>query len=82
MKIVLLYSLLIYQLIQHSDATGNGGLWSFIVYTFVVYTCTVQCRSLQEVRAGAEVATSRVDLGSAVEIYSNENRCNQPSNNS
>ena len=82
MKTVLLYSLLVYQLIQHSDATGNTGVWSFIGYTFAVYTCTVQCRSLQVVRDGAGVATRRVNLGFPVEIYSNVNHCNQPSNNS
>ena len=82
MKIVLLYSLLTYQLVQYGDATGNGSGWCFIVgYRCFCCLHAAWCSSLQVVRAGtneADTATRLVDLGSTVEICSNENDYNQP----
>ena len=52
-----------------------------------IYFCclhAVWCLPLQVVRGGtneADMATRLVDLGSTVEIYSNENDCNHPGNN-
>ena len=83
MKIALLYSLLIHQLLQHCDATGNGGRWLYnlMYYWLTTFTYTAECRPLPLVRAGTIEATIVHKLGSSIEIHSPENHCNHPNNN-
>ena len=85
MKIALLYSLLIYQLLQHCDATGNGGRWLAVYLMCYIYcSSTGQCRPLQEIRngtPGAETATILVYPGSSVSLNApTDVTCSHPDN--
>ena len=85
MMIILIFSLLAYQLLQHCNARGNiieeTNMYIYCDLIFIAYILeyTVTCRPLQHI---SDVAIYDVQPGSSIRFRSHSRSCNQPGNDS
>lgn len=82
MKIALFYSLLIYQLLQHCDAAGNGSGYKICYLIGHILSFTVTCRPLKVVMDAAIEDIRVLPAGSNISFYSHVNDHGHTNNDS